>query len=326
MSDEAKTTNWRRDAGYLVRLESILNMLMRGKKPWHLAAELECSLDQIEQDIERARLLEREGFWQTWDETDLIGGRLEDLAEFETEAWDLLAGENSDPRMVHIVAKTSAEMGAIYQRSFFDSGSIRVRLGNNVPGQAESLEAFQALLPVVDLYPWAHDFWLMLKKGWYWRDAVLIAWDALSPELRDPKKKKDLAILIKCTSRTVTNRLKNEAVQMEIANLAAEPWFKYRNQIINEVIPARIESAKIPGREGHMDAKMVLQAAGILDKDGPLINATAQAGAVAQAGAGLLIKEDIPEDDLDQLLTNLIFAEATKVIAGQPVDSESIAE
>lgn len=317
-----KPDGWRRDLAYLNQLESVAAMLVRGAKPWQIAEALKCSLDEAERDIERVWQLKKEQLAQPPDESNRLASQLSQLDEAIIRAWEQFDKEPKPDYLKAILAAEQQKAG-IYQQSLFDLSLMPVEPGNNVPGQAESIAAFKRLMPVVDRYPWAGDYKLLLRKGWYWRDAAIIAWSALDSELKQPKKKGDLAEILDCSTRTITNRQKNEALQMEIALLRAEPWLKHRHEIITEVIPARIESAKIPGKEGYADAKMVLQAAGLLEIDTPQVNvntvAQAGVGVVATAGA---INDETPDDELTLLLENLILAEISQRGLSSEVESE----
>lgn len=213
-------------------------------------------------------------------------------------------------------AEQLALTGDAEQLSFAGRAEL-IPPGNNVPGQAVSIAALKFLKLTLDsgIYPWSQDFKLLIKRGWNWRVAVIIAWSAMDPELQYPKTKKELAAtVLHCSTRTITNHLKKEAVQAEIGLMKAEPWLKHRHQIMTEVIPAAIESATLIGKEGHPDRKMVLTAAGLLEPE-PAVSVTAQAGVIQATNL-----EQLPNDELTILLDNLIIAEASQRANGLPID------
>lgn len=131
-----------------------------------------------------------------------------------------------------------------------------------VPGQAESRRAYQQLLADMEKFPWWQDYRELIRRGWDWRKAVLIAWEA-SPVKTDrvPATQEELAVtVLGLTSDRVIAKWRRQQPEIddEIVRMQAAPLLRHRRDIYD----ALATSASDPDPKSHQDRKLALELLG----------------------------------------------------------------
>ncbi len=133
--------------------------------------------------------------------------------------------------------------------------------GPAVQGQAESRRAYHQLLDELDQYPWWQDYRELIQRGWDWRKAVLIAWEASPARARVPSTQEELAIqVLGLTSDRVIAKWRKQQpeIDQEVARMQAAPLLRHRRDILD----ALIVSATDPDPKSHPDRKLALEMLG----------------------------------------------------------------
>lgn len=126
------------------------------------------------------------------------------------------------------------------------------------PTHAEEKRLFEVMLQDSDL-PWVGDYLALLTEGWYWRDAVYIAWKGLPKSHRKPDNLDGLAELMGMSSRTIKSRLaKNPAIRVRAAKQVAARAF----DVVDDVWDALIASASDSNYKSHPDRKLFMEMTG----------------------------------------------------------------
>lgn len=101
-----------------------------------------------------------------------------------------------------------------------------------------------------------------VKERFIWRKAAYIAWSAAPRRRRQPYTEEEFASLLGYRSSRIFRKWKAEdtAMKPEIDRLRLAPL----DENLADVIGVWIESALLPGREGHQDRKLFLERAGLL--------------------------------------------------------------
>ena len=136
----------------------------------------------------------------------------------------------------------------------------------------EERRLFEAML-TGSQYPWSGDYLALLDEGWYWRDAVYIAWKGTPRQYRTPGNQEELAELMGFTGRTLKSRLaKNPAIKLR----AAKHVTTQAMDRVDEVMDALIESAASANYKSHPDRKLFLEMTGMyIPKQGIEVGALA---------------------------------------------------
>jgi hypothetical protein len=130
-----------------------------------------------------------------------------------------------------------------------------------VQGQAESRRAYQQLLDDLNQYSWWQDYRELTRRGWDWRKAVLIAWEASPAKSRSPATQEELAtkVLGLTSDRVIAKwREKHPEMAEEVARMQAAPLLRHRR----DVFDALAESAGNPDPKNHPDRKLALEMMG----------------------------------------------------------------
>lgn len=133
--------------------------------------------------------------------------------------------------------------------------------GPDVPGQAQSRKKYQEILSELKGFDWWADYLWLVRRGWDWRKAILIAWEASPYEGRVPATQEELAtqILGLASDRVIaTWRKKQPEMEEEIALLQAAPLLRHRRDIFE----ALATSAKNPDPKSHPDRKLAFEMMG----------------------------------------------------------------
>jgi hypothetical protein len=108
---------------------------------------------------------------------------------------------------------------------------------------------------------WMQDLVLLMERGWPWRQAVYIAWEA-SPRLsRWPETQTLLAteVLGLSSDRVISEwKRKNPAIDTMVAALQSHKVFAYRG----DAYEALVLSAATPDYKGHKDREMLFEMTG----------------------------------------------------------------
>lgn len=133
--------------------------------------------------------------------------------------------------------------------------------GPAVQGQAQSRRAYQQLLGELNQFPWWQDYQELTRRGWDWRKAVLIAWEASPARGRVPPTQEELATkVLGLTSDRVIAKWRKQQPELEdeIARMQAAPLLRHRR----DVYDALIVSATDPDPKSHQDRKLALELMG----------------------------------------------------------------
>lgn len=130
-----------------------------------------------------------------------------------------------------------------------------------VQGQAASRRAYQQLLAGMERYPWWQDYKELTRRGWTWRHAVVIAWDASPLKSRYPATQEELAtnVLGLTSDRSIAEwRKKYPEMADEVARMQSAPLWRHRRDIFE----ALAESASNPDPRNNPDRKLALELTG----------------------------------------------------------------
>lgn len=133
--------------------------------------------------------------------------------------------------------------------------------GPAVQGQTESRRAYHQLLGELDQYPWWQDYRELIQRGWDWRKAVLIAWEASPARARVPSTQEELAtqVLGLTSDRVIAKwRKQQPEIDQEVARMQAAPLLRHRR----DVFQALVASATDPDPKSHPDRKLALELMG----------------------------------------------------------------
>jgi hypothetical protein len=133
--------------------------------------------------------------------------------------------------------------------------------GPAVQGQADSRRAYHQLLNELDQYPWWQDYRELTRRGWDWRKAVLIAWEASPAKSRVPATQEELAtkVLGLTSDRVIAKwRKQQPEIDEEVVRMQAAPLLRHRR----DVYDALIVSATDPDPKSHQDRKLALELMG----------------------------------------------------------------
>lgn len=126
------------------------------------------------------------------------------------------------------------------------------------PTHAEEQRLFEVMLQSSDL-PWIGDYLALLQEGWYWRDAIYIAWKGLPKTHRKPENIEELAKLMGISPSTIKSRLaKNSAIRVRAAKQVAARAY----DVVDDVWDALIASASDPNYKSHPDRKLFMEMTG----------------------------------------------------------------
>lgn len=131
----------------------------------------------------------------------------------------------------------------------------------DVPGQKQSRRAYHELLAALSEYDWWQDYLELVTRGWDWRKAVYIAWEASPVQGRQPATQSDLAtqVLGLASDRVIrTWRERHPDMQTEIVRMQAAPLLKHRRDIYNALVTV----ATAPDPKAHSDRKLALEMLG----------------------------------------------------------------
>ncbi|MCL4867766.1 MAG: hypothetical protein KJ063_02260 [Anaerolineae bacterium] len=127
------------------------------------------------------------------------------------------------------------------------------------PAHAEEKRLFEVML-AGSQYPWVGDYLALLDEGWYWRDAVFIAWKGTPKRYREPGDQDGLADVMGISGRTLKGRLaKNPAIRVR----AARQVTGRAMERVDEVMDALIDSATSANYKSHPDRKLFLEITGV---------------------------------------------------------------
>lgn len=130
-----------------------------------------------------------------------------------------------------------------------------------VPGQQQSRRAYRDLLAEMTDAAWWLDYLELVERGWDWRKAVYIAWEASPVHGRTPSTQCELAtqVLGLASDRVIrTWREKNPEMQDEIVRMQAAPLLKHRRDIYDALVAV----ASDPDPKSHQDRKLALEMLG----------------------------------------------------------------
>ena len=133
--------------------------------------------------------------------------------------------------------------------------------GAEVPGQAQSRRAYKDILAALVEFDWWRDYLDLVRRGWDWRKAVYIAWEASPAKTRQPATQEDLAVKVLglASDRVIrTWRERHPEMESEIALMQAGPLLRYRRDIYD----ALVTSASDPDPKSHADRKLALEMMG----------------------------------------------------------------
>jgi hypothetical protein len=185
-----------------------------------------------------------------------------------------------------------------------------------VQGQAESRRAYQQMLADLNQYSWWQDYRELTRRGWDWRKAVLIAWEASPAKSRSPATQEELAtkVLGLTSDRVIAKwREKHPEMAEEVARMQAAPLLRHRR----DVFDALAESAGNPDPKNHPDRKLALEMMGdykprqeVTGKDG---------GPIATEGT---MNVSIDSDTATTIFDLLATVGAIKPVANDAKDDE----
>lgn len=159
--------------------------------------------------------------------------------------------------------------------------------GPNVQGQAQSRKKYQEVLDQLKQFDWWLDYLELVGRGWDWRKAVLIAWDASPMKNRQPATQEELAtqILGLGSDRVIAKwRKQHPEMNDEIAAMQAAPLLRHRRDIYD----ALVSSACDPDPKSHQDRKLALELMGDYKSKQEITGADGGAIPIAVVGAGIL--------------------------------------
>ena len=146
---------------------------------------------------------------------------------------------------------------------FTDQGddSTLFPASEHTPGQAQSRRAYKEILASLTSYEWWQDFQELTARGWDWRKAILIAWEASPVKSRVPATQEDLAtqILGLASDRVIAKwRKQQPEINDEIARMQAAPLLRHRRDIYDALVTVACD----PDPKAHQDRKLALELLG----------------------------------------------------------------
>ena len=133
--------------------------------------------------------------------------------------------------------------------------------GPEVPGQAQSRRAYKEILESLKGFDWWQDYQGLVQRGWDWRKAVYIAWEAAPAKTRTPASQHELAtqVLGLASDRVIrTWRERHPEMQDEIARMQAAPLLQHRRDIYDALVTVATD----PDPKAHQDRKLALELLG----------------------------------------------------------------
>ena len=133
----------------------------------------------------------------------------------------------------------------------------------DAPGQAESRSALGRLKEndQAKTQPWWSEFEELLLRGWEWRKAALIAWDASPLKERWPPTQGELATLVLGLhgDRAIQKWRKNDPeIEKTVALMQAAPLLRHRRAIYDALVA--VASSPVP--QAHPDRRLALELLG----------------------------------------------------------------
>lgn len=133
--------------------------------------------------------------------------------------------------------------------------------GPEVPGQAQSRRAYKDALASLTDYAWWQDYQELVRRGWDWRKAIYIAWEASPVKNRKPASQHELAteVLGLASDRVIrTWRERHPEIQDEIVSMQAAPLLQHRRDIYEALVAVATD----PDPKAHQDRKLALEMLG----------------------------------------------------------------
>ena len=130
-----------------------------------------------------------------------------------------------------------------------------------MPGQAQSRRKYQEILSELKGFDWWVDYLDLVGRGWDWRKAILIAWEASPVKSRVPATQEDLAtqILGLASDRVIAKwRKQQPEINDEIARMQAAPLLRHRRDIYDALVTVACD----PDPKAHQDRKLALELLG----------------------------------------------------------------
>lgn len=309
--------DWQRDPDTLSHLEAVSAMLLHGAKPWQIAETFGYSLEDAERDIDRVRLLREQEAQRV-----STANNLAQVSEVQLRAWEQF-DKDKDSKHLRVILEAERDRERIYQQTLFDT-EVEIP-PDTVPGQAEAQRGKRYFFTyLAESFPYIEDVYKLMAEGWDWRKAVLIVYEATPKDRRQPATYKKLAT--ECLNlsgpRVFSNwrRDKDWPIDTTAVRVAMERATQPGPERLSAVIGAMYDTAAIPGREGHADRRLLTELLGLIQGSG--VNVTALAG--AQAQTAVAVGGDIPDDELDSVLSNLIVATVSQAVGDEQADRAAI--